>query len=169
MRQEKKCKMQSKHLELVENQMGSLTLRSRLGFLRRQPQNDFRGTSVKRGTKPTDIKAISIAIYCFIYKLKHMFLDLCSPPPLLSSTITTLIYCNRICPTLCLLFPFICLNIISIATHWSFKVSLQTCPLTAHPYFYAELFLSSSPSSSSSSCFLCAKLSVPLGPLKTRI
>lgn len=47
--------MKRKHLELVENQMAALTLRSRFGILRRQSQNDFRGTSAKHGTKPTDI------------------------------------------------------------------------------------------------------------------
>lgn len=90
-----------------------LTLRSCFGIGRSHFLYRFRRTSAECGTKPTDIQAISIPIYCFIYKLKHMFVDPRSPscPPPHSagiSSVTTLIYSCRISPTLFAFFssPF---------------------------------------------------------------
>ena len=63
-----------------------------------------------------------------------MFLDLCSPPlPPVSPYYHTDLLLQHFSHTICFLLFSVCLCIIFIIfSHHSFKLSLQTCPLTAH-------------------------------------
>lgn len=103
-----------------------------------------------------------------------MFPDLCSPSPLPSLLITTLIYRCRISPTLSAFsFPFF--------SPLSLHLSLSSSPISQSnsPSRPACLQPGRCPTFTLSYCFvffppltlvfLCAMLSVPLGPLRARI
>lgn len=120
--------MLSKHLELFENQMASLTLRSCFGILRRRSlewfQRNFRKAWIK-----ADLQAIFISIYSFIYKQKHVFVAAQSPLCIHIHPVYSLTRCSRIGLILSALashFSSVCLH------HLHPSLICQSNPFTPH-------------------------------------